>query len=169
MSALAMVVYPILAHYLGFNDTQAGFLTGAAIHDVAQSLGAGYSFSQGAGQTAAIVKLSRVALLAPALAAIGWAFAREGAGAKRAFEMPWFVAGFFLLAALNSAGFVPTAIGHAASDVGGGLLVCAVAATGIRSPMQSLTKTGFRPLLVIALSSLVALGLAILAAGALMR
>jgi uncharacterized integral membrane protein (TIGR00698 family) len=169
MSALAMVVYPILAHYLGFNDTQAGFLTGAAIHDVAQSLGAGYSFSQGAGQAASIVKLTRVALLAPALAAVGWAFAREGGGAKGAYEVPWFVGGFFLLAAFNSAGLVPTAVGHFASDVGGGLLVCAVAATGIRSPMQSLMKTGLRPLLVIAFASLVALGFAILVAALLMR
>lgn len=170
MSALAMVAYPILAHSLGFNDTQAGFLTGAAIHDVAQALGGGYSFSQGAGQTAAIVKLSRVALLAPALAAVGWAFARDGGGgAKRTFEMPWFVAGFFLLAAFNSAGLVPAPVGHAAADVGGGLLVCAVAATGIRSPMQSLMKTGLKPLLVIVAASLVALGLAVLVAYVLMR
>jgi uncharacterized integral membrane protein (TIGR00698 family) len=168
-SALAMVVYPILAHYLGFNDTQAGFLTGAAIHDVAQALGGGYSFSQEAGQTAAIVKLSRVALLAPALAAVGWAFARGSGSTKGALELPWFVAGFFLLAAANSAGVVPTNIGHAASDVGNGLLVCAVAATGIRSPMQSLMKTGMKPLLVIAAASLVALGIAVLVAALLMR
>ena len=49
-SAIAMSFYPIIADYLAFTDRQAGFLMGAAIHDVAQSLGGGYSFSQGAGQ-----------------------------------------------------------------------------------------------------------------------
>ena len=38
LSALAMFLYPIIAHHLGFGDRQAGFMLGAAIHDVAQSL-----------------------------------------------------------------------------------------------------------------------------------
>ena len=42
-SALAMSLYPVLAHTLHLTDTQAGFLMGASIHDVAQALGAGYS------------------------------------------------------------------------------------------------------------------------------
>src|SRR4051812_1564327 len=58
MSALAMIAYPILCHLLGYDDRQAGFVLGAAIHDVAQSLGAGYAFSPGAGENAAIVKLA---------------------------------------------------------------------------------------------------------------
>ncbi len=47
-SAAAMVVYPVLAHALAMDDLDAGFLFGAAIHDVAQALGAGYAFSDGA-------------------------------------------------------------------------------------------------------------------------
>ena len=40
-SALAMSLYPALAHLLNLTDRQAGFLMGASIHDVAQALGAG--------------------------------------------------------------------------------------------------------------------------------
>lgn len=65
LSSLAMVVYSIAAAHLGLGDVAAGFLIGASIHDVAQELGAGYAYSHVAGQTAAIVKLTRVALLAP--------------------------------------------------------------------------------------------------------
>ena len=43
MSAAAMVLYPLIAHAIHMTDLKAGFLMGAAIHDVAQALGAGYS------------------------------------------------------------------------------------------------------------------------------
>ena len=77
-SAIAMSFYPLIAAYLDFTDKQAGFLMGAAVHDVAQALGGGYSFSESAGETATIVKLSRVALLAPAVALIGLAIGSSG-------------------------------------------------------------------------------------------
>jgi uncharacterized membrane protein YadS len=54
-SALAMSLYPALAHMLQLTDRQAGFLMGASIHDVAQALGAGYSYSPEAGATATVV------------------------------------------------------------------------------------------------------------------
>jgi uncharacterized integral membrane protein (TIGR00698 family) len=168
MSAAAMVLYPILCHHLGFDDRQAGFVLGAAIHDVAQSLGAGYAFSPGAGENAAIVKLTRVALLAPALAVTGYFFPGEGGG-KSALRLPWFVVGFFVLAALNSTGVVPVQVGQGAATIATGLLVCAVTATGIRSPMQTLLQAGPKPLLIIVGASAVALILSCATAAFLLR
>ncbi|MGJ3627637.1 putative sulfate exporter family transporter [Sphingomonas sp. MMS24-JH45] len=101
-SATAMFFYPLIAHVVsGMSDRQAEFMLGASIHDVAQALGAGYSFSDPAGQTAAIVKLTRVALLAPVLALVAAVFRPEDGGGK-APPIPWFVAGFFVLAGVNS-------------------------------------------------------------------
>jgi len=165
MSAATMVLYPILCHHLGFGDRQAGFVLGAAIHDVAQSLGAGYSFSQTAGQNAAIVKLTRVAMLAPALAITSLFFPGEDGNRAKAFSIPWFVIGFFALAAINSTGVVPAKVGEGATMLATGLLVCAVTATGIRSPMQTLLQAGPKPLLIILIASLVALVLACATAG----
>jgi uncharacterized integral membrane protein (TIGR00698 family) len=161
MSSLAMFLYPILARDIGMGDHQAGFLLGAAIHDVAQSLGAGYSFSQVAGQTAAIVKLSRVALLAPVMAVVALFFPTEGARSLGAAALPWFVIGFFALAAVNSTGIVPLALADAVQRLATGLLACAVTATGIRSPMQALLHHGPRPLLVIVGATLVSLALSL--------
>lgn len=159
LSALAMFLYPIIAHHIGLNDTQAGFMLGAAIHDVAQSLGAGYSFSPGAGQTAAIVKLTRVALLAPAMAVVAWFF-RGGATGTRAPILPWFVIGFFALAGVNSTGIVPAIASDWAQRLATGMLACAVTATGMRSPMHALLGQGAKPLLVIVVATVVALALA---------
>ncbi len=162
-SAAAMFLYPTLAHQLGLSDRQAGFMLGASIHDVAQALGAGYSYSDSAGQVAAIVKLTRVALLAPVLALVA-AFFRPEDGKKTGITLPWFVVGFFVFAGVNSLGLVPPLASRGAQDIATACLACAVAATGIRAPMSSLLETGTRPLLAIIISSIAALLLSLGAA-----
>ena len=166
MSAGAMVLYPLLAHALRFSDLQAGFLLGASIHDVAQALGAGYAYSPGAGQIAAIVKLTRVALLAPVLAVVAATLPRGERGAG--VGVPWFVVGFFALAAVNSTGVIPMRVAHGAEQVAAALLAAAVTATAIRSPLPQLLETGPRPLLTIAAATVVAVVLAAAAAGVLL-
>ena len=158
MSAGAMVAYPLLAHALRFSDLQAGFLLGGSIHDVAQALGAGYAFSPGAGQIAAIVKLTRVALLAPVLAVVAATLPKGERGAG--VGVPWFVVGFFALAAVNSTGVIPPVVAGGAERVAAALLAAAVTATAIRSPLAQLLEAGPRPLLVIAGATLAAVTLA---------
>jgi len=167
MSAGAMAVYPILAHELALNDLQAGFMLGASIHDVAQSLGAGYAFSPAAGETATVVKLARIALLAPAMMAVAVFIPRDPDAKISAFVLPWFVIGFFGVVVVNSLGAIPPRLSEGSSAASTTLLACAVTATGVRSNLQSLTKEGVRPLLVIVAATVVALVLAIAAAEAL--
>jgi uncharacterized integral membrane protein (TIGR00698 family) len=166
MSAGAMVLYPLLAHGLRFSDVQAGFLLGASIHDVAQALGAGYTFSGDAGQIAAIVKLTRVALLAPVLAIVAATLPRAERG--KGVGIPWFVVGFFGLAGINSLGVIPSAVAGAAEQAAAALLAAAVTAIAIRSPLAQLLGTSGRPLAVIAAATLAALAAAALVAGLLL-
>lgn len=161
-SALAMVVYPVAAGEAGFSDLQAGFLLGASIHDVAQALGAGYSYSDAAGQIAAVVKLTRVALLAPVLAVVAL-FLPRGEARRRA-GVPWFVIGFFVLAGINSLGAVPAGAAGAAENVATGLLAAAVTATAIRSPLAQLMEAGARPVAVILAATAAAFALSFAAA-----
>lgn len=163
MSAAAMFMYPILAHGLGLSDKQAGFLLGAAIHDVAQAIGAGYAYSPAAGENAAIVKLSRVSLLGPLLALIACFY--PGAGEKSSFvPVPGFVIGFFALAMANSLGWVPATIAGLASTAATACLAAAVAATGIRAPLRELSRSGTGAFMIIGTATLMALGLSALAA-----
>lgn len=162
LSALAMVTYPFIAHWLGMSDLKAGFLLGASIHDVAQALGAGYSDSDGAGQIAAIVKLTRVALLAPVLAVVALFLPRGEAGKGQG--VPWFVIGFFVLAGINSTGIIPALVTSTAERTAAGLLAAAVTATAIRSPLPQLLEAGWRPMVVIAGATLCALALSLGAA-----
>lgn len=163
MSAAAMVLYPIAAHALNFSNLRAGFLLGASIHDVAQALGAGYAYSDAAGQIAAIVKLTRVALLAPVLALVAIVLPGER-GAGRVPRMPWFVAGFFAMAAVNSLGLIPAAAASFSAGAATACLAAAVTATAIKSPLPRLLETGARPIMVIGLATIAAFVLSLGAA-----
>jgi len=169
MSALAMTLYPVLGHHLAFGDLQAGFMLGASIHDVAQTVGAGYAFSPTAGETATIVKLARVALLAPAMMAVAVFIPREPGAKISSYVLPWFVVGFFGMAGINSLGWIPAPVTDVSVKASTALLACAVTATGVRSNMQALTNEGLKPMLAIVAATLVALALATAAAAFLLR
>ncbi len=147
-SAFAMSVYPILAGYLDLSDRQAGFLIGASIHDVAQAIGGGYAVSDAAGSYATIVKLARVALLAPVVALvtlwIGQSGEPEGRPLWRRLAMPWFILAFLGTVTLNSVVPVPAEITHWALTASKALLLLAVTATAMRSRMDLLLEMGWR-------------------------
>ena len=160
-SALAMSLYPILAEYLDLTDEQAGFLIGASIHDVAQAIGGGYAFSEEAGSYAAIVKLSRVAMLAPVVIitglVIGGANTVEGDPLWKRLALPWFIVAFFGVVLLNSLVSIPMPIRDFALSISKGLLLIAVIATAMRSRLDLLMQTGIRPAIPVVIATLVSL------------
>ena len=156
MSAAAMILYPLIAHFFEMSNLKAGFLLGASIHDVAQALGAGYSYSNEAGEIAAIVKLTRVALLAPVLLIVSLVLPRESTE-KSEIDIPWFVIGFFVLAGINSMMPIPQVVTEITQDMAAAALAAAVTATAILSPLNKLLKSGFRPILLIFMITLVSL------------
>ncbi|HEU4820472.1 MAG TPA: putative sulfate exporter family transporter [Qipengyuania sp.] len=147
-SALAMSLYPVIAAELGLSDGQAGFLIGASIHDVAQAIGGGFTFSDAAGSEATIIKLSRVALLGPVLVLVSlWIGAQGSEGATpvwRRVTLPWFILGFLALVAVNSAIAVPVVIGAAMMTLSKALLLFAVIATAMRSDLTLMLGLGWR-------------------------
>lgn len=169
-SAVAMSLYPILAGYLHLSHQQAGFLIGASIHDVAQAIGGGYAFSEQAGSYATIVKLSRVALLAPVVVITGLVIGEPDASAQRTLwrrlALPWFITAFFAVVLLNSLVAVPPVLGTNALALSKGLLLIAVIATAMRSRLDLLMETGLRPAIPVLAATVVSfvasLGVALL-------
>ena len=164
-SALAMTIYPLLATRFGLNDAQAGFLTGASIHDVAQAIGGGYAFSDAAGTSATIVKLARVALLAPVVALVGVMLKPEdGADTRiwRRLALPWFIIAFLAVVSLNSAVSVPPEFRDAALSASKALLLLAVTATAMRTRMDLLLDMGWRAMVPIIAASVTSFGVALL-------
>lgn len=150
-SALALTTYPLIAAALDLNDTQAGYLVGSSIHDVAQAIGGGYAISDSAGDQATIVKLARVALLAPvvALVALWLGSGGEASAARpvwRRLTLPWFITAFLLLVVVNSLVDLPQGLAEPGLDLAKFLLLIAVTATAMRSRMALLLEAGWKPL-----------------------
>jgi uncharacterized integral membrane protein (TIGR00698 family) len=147
-SAFAMSVYPAIAGELGLSDRQAGFLIGASVHDVAQAIGGGYAYSDAAGAYATVVKLARVALLAPVVVLVSLWLGGSGRAAGsplwRRLTLPWFIAAFVAVVALNSLVTLPGQLTEGALTLSKGLLLLAVTATAMRSRMDLLMEMGWR-------------------------
>lgn len=157
LSTIAMVAYPLLFAAIGASDAEIGFLIGATIHDVAQVVGAGYSVSDAAGDVAVLTKLQRVALLPVVLIAV--VAARRGGGERAG--LPWFVVAFVALVGVNSLGLAPAAATEAASNLSRALLLCAIAALGVRTSVKALADLGGRYVAVIVLETLALLAAAL--------
>lgn len=168
LSTMAMVVYPLITQWLGFDAVMAGQFIGATIHDVAQVVGAGYSLSPQAGDAATITKLMRVAFLMPVLVVISLVVRKRLADAGNAVKtplLPWFTVAFVVLMLVNSTGWVPVQVQSGASSVSQAFLVLAIAGVGLKTSLKDVTQLGWRP---VAMIFLVTLGLAFLTGGYLM-
>ena len=159
LSTIAMIVYPLVTAAVGFDPRGAGVFLGATIHDVAQVVGAGYSISNDAGDTATIVKLFRVALLLPAVLVISFLFrANQQPHANitpRPPLLPMFLVAFAALVIINSSGWVPQSVNAGLQEASRWCLVTAIAALGTKTSLGDLARVGWRPIAVIVAESVI--------------
>ncbi len=167
LSTVAMILYPVFSAELGFDDRTAGVFIGATVHDVAQVVGAGFSISEEAGDTSALVKLFRVVLLAPVV--IAAALVIRAHASKRTEDQqrpplaPTFVIGFIALAVASSLGLLPRPVVDMASSASSWLLVIAIASVGMRTFPKDILNVGL-PAVAFLVAETVFLGLFVLAA-----
>jgi len=149
LSTLAMIFYPALVPLLKLDAAGAGLFLGGTIHDVAQVVGAGYMISPEAGVTATFVKLLRVALLVPVVMTLTLVFHGRGRAGARTPLLPWFLVMFVLLAAANSAGWVPPQAGDSLASLSRWCFVAAIAALGVMTSFGELAALGWQPVILL--------------------
>ncbi|MEL6746984.1 MAG: YeiH family protein [Pseudomonadota bacterium] len=149
LSTVAMIAYPILANYMGLNTQQTGVFLGATIHDVAQVVGAGFSVSDQAGDTATVVKLIRVTMLAPFVLILALILrqsaaeqAEAGGDTQRPPLLPGFVAAFLIIATINSLGLIPVMVADAIGEISKWALLVAIAAVGMKTSLKRMFDVG---------------------------
>lgn len=162
LSTVAIIVYPALCQFFGFDDQTTGIMLGATIHDVAQVVGAAYSVSDPAGDTAIVVKLFRVLLLLPVVVGIGLLFSQRVEGNK--IPIPVFAFVFIILCIVNSTitaipnlnpvyGPIKSALVLASNA---GLLV-AIGALGLGTSASAIVRIGWRHAATVILTTIVIL------------
>ncbi|KXU34054.1 hypothetical protein AXK11_08960 [Cephaloticoccus primus] len=115
LGTVLMLGYTVVQQWWPLSELRYGVLVGASLHEVAQVVAAVTPFA-GAVEPGMVAKLSRVALLVPAVAVLGWVWGRASGGKSRepnaaparkvssapAAPRPWFVLGFFAVSLANT-------------------------------------------------------------------
>ncbi|WP_413776870.1 YeiH family protein [Mesorhizobium sp. AR07] len=144
---IAMLGFPLLAPVLGLDQHAFGLWAGASIHEVAQVIGAGFQNGTQSGEIATVAKLTRVAMLAPMVIALGLMARRKNSDQSAARPpMPWFVAAFVAVVALNSLVAVPPEVKSAMALATTIMLTMGLAAMGLQADISQLRSRGLRPL-----------------------
>ncbi|ATW51628.1 YeiH family protein [Streptomyces peucetius] len=149
---LAIVVLPLLQGPLVLSDEEFGRWVGASVHDVGQVVATAQTAGGPALGEAVLVKLMRVALLAPLVAVVALSVRRgrkaeagsRGAGRRRVPLVPLFVVGFLAAVAVRGTGLLPAEaleVAHTGQEL---LLAAALFGLGSAVDLPSLTRTGGR-------------------------
>jgi len=170
ISTTAMVVYPLLGASLGLSPLQVGVLVGASVQDVPQVVGAALGLPLDAGNAAITVKMFRVLMLLPAVAAIAWWFAGTARGASLP-KVPRFAVGFLVVSVVNSMILVIPGLAQAYAplrdvliEATGWGLVVGISAVGLETSLAGLKAQGLRPVAIFLSASLTMLGASLLIA-----
>jgi uncharacterized integral membrane protein (TIGR00698 family) len=153
---VAVFSFPLIGHLLRLSDGGFGLWDGTAVNDTSAVVAAGFAYSQAAGITATIVKLTRTTLIIPLVLGFGLAMPwldrsqvsdKTSLARRVCHAVPGFVLLFVAAAALNSLGL----LGPYAPDVqllGRWVMVIALAAVGLQAHWRAFAGAGFKPLLL---------------------
>ncbi len=174
--SLAIVVLPFVGPRLGLHGTAYGNWVGASVHDIGQVVAAATPQGTAAVQTAVIVKLTRVVLLAPLVAGLSLAERSRSAGARldgarldgappavrrRPAPVPLFVVGFLAAIVVRTAGVLPSAALDVMKGIQTVLLAAALFGLGCGVHIARLRRVGGRPLLLGMISWVLVAGVAL--------
>ena len=148
---LAIALLPALRPVFGLDAEQFGMWTGASVHDVGQVVATAQIAGASALAIAVVVKLTRVAMLAPMIAITGLVLKRDGEG-KRPALVPLFLVGFIAAVLVRTFLPVPDVVLQAADVIQLVLLGMALFGLGAAIRVGTLVRTGVRPLAVAAIS-----------------
>ena len=145
--SLAMLTIPyVLVPAFGMSDRLGGMWAGASIHEVAQVAAAGAALSPAALKIAALMKLTRVVLLAPTVAIAAWM--RGGQEGPSTTAVPGFVLVFLALVVVRTVVDLPPIVLSIDQWAVTILLGGALAALGLKTTIASFRAAGGRPLLL---------------------
>jgi len=160
---MAMIVlFPIMGQAMGMTDQAFGIWAGTAVNDTSSVVATGYAFSEGAGDFATMVKLTRTLAIIPTVITFAFvqlrlkrkealANSKNGGELKANFSIakifPWFILGFLAMSIVASVFPIPTAVVSGTKSASKFLMVCALAAIGLNTSFSSMKKAGIRPMI----------------------
>ncbi|MBR7156410.1 MAG: putative sulfate exporter family transporter [Lentisphaeria bacterium] len=155
LNAVALLIFPVIGHALGFTQEQFGYWAALGIHDTSSVVGAGMQYGDVALEVGTTVKLARALWIVPVTLYLSCCVADVEAGEKRKIKLrvPWFIPGFLVAAAVvtwlpqllpSTAGMVKCA-GGAVKDISKYLMITTLFLIGANLSREKLRELGVKP------------------------
>lgn len=153
---VSMFLYPILYRNGIFllPPNEMGIFTGATIHEVAHTVGAGNAMGKDISDIAIIVKMIRVIMLVPVLLIISFMVAKAAGkaaaqkGNVKNISIPWFAIGFLGVICFNSFNLLPASLLSFINTLDTFLLTMAMTALGAETSIDKFKKAGVKPFIL---------------------
>jgi uncharacterized integral membrane protein (TIGR00698 family) len=162
----AVLAFPLLGHALGMSQQSFGLFAGTAVNDTSSVVATATTYGAAATSHAVVVKLVRTLMIIPICLGLAALTARKPGPAphgrasastarmspRRVVRLvPWFLIGFVIAAAVNSAGVIPSGAHGPLQHASVFLVAVALSAIGLSTNVAALRRAGHRPLLLGAL------------------
>lgn len=157
--SLAIILLPTLRNAVGLDAAEMfGAWVGASVHDVAQVIATSSTGGDSAVQSATVVKLSRVVLLAPLVAMVSVWLRTPRAGltskstSSKVSVVPIFVVGFIAMILVRTTGVLSDDVLSTLKTVEQWCLASALVGLGAEVRLSKLLRVGGRPLALAGIS-----------------
>jgi len=151
---IAMFLYPFLyqSGMLAISPLEMGIYIGGTLHEVAHVVGAGNAINENAANTAVIVKMLRVMLLAPFLVILClWLKGKTcnqkaDEPSKTKITIPWFAIGFIAVVGFNSLSLLTNNVVISINQLDTFALTMAMTALGMETCFDKFKGIGLKPI-----------------------
>lgn len=144
LNSVALLLFPLLGHWLGLTQHQFGLWSAIAIHDTSSVVGASSAYGPEALNVATTVKLARALWIIPVSLLSALLFRSSG----KKVSIPWFI-GFFIVAMLLNS-YLPFVgmFNTQLVTVSKAALVVTLFLIGSSLSVEKIRAVGFKPLLL---------------------
>lgn len=141
LSIVAIILLPFLADLFALNEAQSGFLAGASVQAMALALATGKIMGPDAEVWASVTKITRVAMLSPALL-LTFQLMKKDKTRKGKLEIPVYIWIFLGALLLSNSGVIPSAVLKTIKTVNEWLFAAVMVAVGLQLTRQSMATSG---------------------------
>ena len=154
---ITVVIFPWIGFALGMSNMGYGLWIGTAVNDTSSVVAAGYAFSQLAGNTAVIVKLTRTLFIIPYVLIFSIINERLEAKSKELSGhtplnlrkiFPYFIIMFLGVVALRSTGLISDLVAPTISRTSRFCMVMALSAIGLKTSFGDIRDIGPKPMIL---------------------
>ncbi len=146
LNSLALIVFPVVGHFLQLTQEQFGTWCALAIHDTSSVVGASMQFGAEALQVGTTIKLARALWIFPFV--FLFYFYKRKSTSTNNLKMPYFIFGFLVLSAFFT--YLPqyVALGSAIALFAKKAMSVTLLLIGLNSSLELIKKVGIRSLVL---------------------